>query len=65
MIWTFKLSFVEDILAFFWFGNCFGHFPQILAIFSQSSVTLHPVHLLNIIIKLVTYWFLNSNKLGY
>jgi hypothetical protein len=25
-MFTFKFSFEADILAFFWFGNCFGYF---------------------------------------
>jgi hypothetical protein len=33
MFWVFKLSFVIDILAFFWLGNFLGYSLKNLAIF--------------------------------
>ncbi len=40
MFWTFKLSFVVDILAFFDLANFLVYFLKKLAIFSNLPVTL-------------------------
>jgi hypothetical protein len=38
MFCTFKLRFEENVLTFFWFGNCFGYFIKNFGqIFPQSS----------------------------
>ncbi len=43
MFWGFKLSFVVDILAFFWLGNLLGYLLKNLAIFfANLLVTLLP-----------------------
>ncbi len=42
MFWAFKLSFVVDLLNFFWLGNFLGYFLKKLAIFSNLLVTLAP-----------------------
>jgi hypothetical protein len=40
MFWAFKLSFVVDILAFSWLGDCLGYFLKNWAFFKSSG---HPV----------------------
>jgi hypothetical protein len=41
MFCTFKFSFGGDVLAFFWFGDCFGYFFQNLGdFFPNLLVTL-------------------------
>jgi len=40
IFWTFNLSFVIDILAFFWFRDFLGYFKKINIIFSKTSGNL-------------------------
>jgi hypothetical protein len=35
-MFTFKLSIEADVLAFFWFGDCFGYFIRNLGEFSPN-----------------------------
>ncbi len=35
-MFTFKFSFETDVLAFFWFGNCFGYFIKNLGEFPPN-----------------------------
>jgi hypothetical protein len=43
LIFTFKFSFEEDILAFFWIGKCFGYFIQKLGQFSPNLLVALPI----------------------
>ncbi len=35
-MFNFKFSFEADVLAFFWFGDCFGYFIKNLGEFSPN-----------------------------
>jgi hypothetical protein len=41
MFWTIAFSFDEDTLAFFfWFGDCFGYYFQILGEFFRNLLVI-------------------------